>query len=227
MSDTITRRERREQQRRQRHRKAGKSATGTRAPRIGGIWIGLGVLVLGAVLVFAAQQLGVLRAGPPAVDLNLGKYIPVQGEVIGQKFPDEGNSHVATGQKVTYNTNPPTSGSHWNSAAPPAPVPWGVKDSQQPNEAIVHNLEHGGIVLFWKGLTSDEVDKLKDLVRLMSNNGFKKIVLEPYADMTDARIALSAWDWGLKLTAYDDVQIVKFVRSHYDGPDAPERGIAP
>ena len=70
-------------------------------------------------------------------------------------------------------------------------------------------------------------DKLKDLVRLMSNNGFKKIVLEPYADMSDAKVAISAWDWGLKLPGYDDVQVVKFVKAHYDGPDAPERGIAP
>ena len=224
----MTRRERREQQRRRRQRRpSGPSKPG--APRrINGIWIGVGIVVLGIVLVFGAQQLGVFRAGPPPIDINLGKYNLAADEVIGQKVADEGNSHVATGQKVTYNTNPPTSGSHWNSVAPPAPVPWGIKDSQQPNEALVHNLEHGGIVIFWKGLTDDEVNKLKDLVRLMTNNGFKKIVLEPYAEMpSDARIALSAWDWALKLPGYDDVQIVKFVKSHYDGPDAPERGLAP
>jgi hypothetical protein len=227
VSDTATRRERREQQRRQRHRRPSGPSRPGRPRRISGIWIGIGAVVLLAALVLGAQALGVFRAGPPAVDINLGKYNLVQGEVIGQKLPDEGNSHVPTGQKVTYNQNPPTSGSHWNSAAPPAPVPWGIKDSQQPNEAVVHNLEHGGIVIFWKGLTQEEIDKLKDLVRLMSNNGLKKIVLEPYADMSDAKIALSAWDWGLKLPGYDDVQIVKFVKSHYDGPDAPERGIAP
>jgi hypothetical protein len=225
VSDTLTRRERREQQRRQRHRKTGKPSTPNRRPRIGGIWIVVGIVVLGAILIFGAQQLGVFRAGPPPVDINLGKYNLVEGEVIGQKFPDEGNSHLPTGQKATYNQNPPTSGSHWNSVAPPAPVPWGIKDAQQPNEAIVHNMEHGGVVIFWKGLSSDEVDKLKDLVRLMTNNGFKKIVLEPYADMSDAKIAVSAWDWGLKLPGYDDVQIVKFVKSHYDGADAPERGV--
>ena len=224
----MTRRERREQQRRQRHRRPS-GPSKQRAPRrINGLVIAAGIVVLGVILVLGAQQIGVFRAGPPPVDINLGKYNLQPDEVIGQKLPDEGNSHVPTGQKVTYNQNPPTSGSHWNSAAPPAPVPWGIKDSEQPNEAIVHNLEHGGIVIFWKGLTSDDVDKLKDLVRLMSNNGLKKIVLEPYADMpSDARIAVSAWDWGLKLPAYDDVQIVKFVKAHYDGVDAPERGLPP
>ena len=220
----MTRRERREQQRRQRHRRpSGPSKPGQR-PRISGTWIALGVVVLGVVLIFGAQQLGVFRAGPPPLDINLGKYNLVQGEVVGQKFPDEGNSHLTSGQKATYNQNPPTSGSHWNQAGV-APVPWGIKDTTFPNEAIVHNMEHGGVIIYWKGLTADEVDKLKDLVRLMTNGGFKKIVLEPYADMNDARVALTSWDWGLKLPTYDDAQIVKFVKSHYDGPDAPERGV--
>jgi hypothetical protein len=223
----MTRRERREQQRRQRHRRPSGPSPQRRGPRISGTWIGLGLVVLGVAVIFGAQALGVFKAGPPSVDLNQAKYSLDAGEVIGQKFPDEGNSHVNVPQKVTYNQNPPTSGSHWNSAAPPAPVPWGIKDAQQPNEAVVHNLEHGGVVIFYKGLTAEEIDKLKDLVRLLSNGGYKKIVLEPYADMNDARIALSAWDWGLKLPGYDDVQVVKFVKSHYDGADAPERGIAP
>ena len=223
----MTRRERREQQRRQRGRRTGKSGPpGRRAPRIGGMWIGIGVLVLVVLAIFGAQALGVFKAGPPPVDLNQAKYSVNAGEVVGQKVADEGNSHINPGQKATYNQSPPTSGSHWNQAGV-APVPWGIKDATLPNEAIVHNLEHGGVVVFYKGLTADETDKLKDLVRLMMNNGLKKIVLEPYAEMQDARVAVSAWDWSLKLPAYDDVQIVKFVKSHYDGPDAPERGIAP
>ena len=40
--------------------------------------------------------------------------------------------------------------------------------------------------------------------------------------LTDARIAVTSWRWLLKLPAFDDVQIVKFVKAHYEGPDAPE-----
>lgn len=225
MSETLTRRERREQQRRQQARRTGRTSTPSSPRRIRGIWIVLGAVALAAIAIFAAVQLGAVKAGPPAVDLNAAKYNVDQGEAIGTKLPDEGNSHLPTGQHATYNQNPPTSGSHWNSVAPPAPVAWGIKDTTQPNEAIVHNLEHGGLIVFWKGLDANDVDKLKDLVRLLSNNGFKKIVLEPYADMNDARIAVSAWDWQIKLPGYDDVQIVKFVKAHYDGPDAPERGV--
>jgi hypothetical protein len=220
VSSTTTRRDRREMQRRQRARRPHGPAP-QRRPRVGGIWIGLGLLVLAVGLVLAAQLLGVFRAGPPPVNLNDPKYGVDQ--VIGTKYPDEGNSHLQAGQRANYKQNPPTSGDHW--PQPQAPTPWGIKDVQLPNEVVVHNLEHGGVVIFYKGLTAEETDKVKDVVRLLTANGFKKIVLEPYADMSDARIALSAWDWGLKLPSYDDVQIVKFVKSHYDGPDAPERGV--
>ncbi len=182
-------------------------------------------MVLAVAGIFAAQALGVLRAGPAPVELNQAKYSVDAGDTIGQKLPDEGNSHLNPGQKVTYGQNPPTSGSHWPS--PAAPAPWGIKDTTLPNEVIVHNLEHGGVVVFYKSLTAEETDKLKDLLRLLLNSGFKKLVLEPYPDMQDARIAISAWDWQLKLAGYDDVQIVKFVKLHYQGPDAPEATIPP
>lgn len=51
---------------------------------------------------------------------------------------------------------------------------------------------------------------------------YHKIVLEPYAQLTDAQIALTAWDWILKLQIYDETQIVKFIKAHYQGPEAPE-----
>ena len=171
------------------------------------------------LLVFAAYQLGAFAPGRPPVDLNAAKYIAT-GEVIGTRYPDEGNGHVPAGQRVSYNTNPPTSGSHW--AQPAGLVPWGIKDTTLPDEATTHNLEHGGIVIGYKGLTAEETKQLADIVRVLMNNGYPKIVLQPYPALTDARIALSAWRWQLKLQAFDDVAVVKFVKQHFRGPDAPE-----
>ncbi len=184
------------------------------------MWIGLGAVAGAAVIVFALYQLGVFAPGAAPIDLRAAKYDPAN-EVIGRQFPDESNAHIPAGQKATYGTTPPTSGSHW--AAPAAPAPWGIKDTTLPDEVVLHNMEHGGVVIFYKGLDADGTAKLKDLVRSLLNLGYPKIVLEPYPQMNDARIALSAWRWQLKLPGYDDVQIVKFVRSHYEGPDAPER----
>ena len=172
-----------------------------------------------AALIVGGRVTGALAPGPAPFDIRAAKY-DTTNEVIGTHEADEGNPHVPAGQKVTYKTDPPTSGSHWGS--PAAPTPWGIKDVTIPNEVIVHNLEHGGIVIFYKALTQAETDQLKDLVRVMEQNGFPKIVLEPYPTMSDARIAVSAWRWSLKLPSYDDVQIVKFVKSHYESPEAPE-----
>ena len=216
----MTRRERREQMRRERpHRH---NAPPPRRRRITGPWIPLGVVAAIAAVVFALYQMGVFAPGVAPVNINDPKYA-IDNEVIGIQQADESNSHVPAPQKVQYGTNPPTSGSHWG--APAGPVAWGIKDVAVPNEAFVHNLEHGGIVIGYRGLTEQEVARLKDLVAILRQNGFPKVILHPYPELTDARIGITAWRWLLKLPAYDDVQIVKFVKAHYDGPDAPERGV--
>jgi len=222
VSETPSRRERRQLER-QRRPQRGHGPAPRRPRRIGGIWIGLGVVAIAIVGVLAAQALGVIKTGPPPVDLDQGKYQVGPAEVMGEHLPDEGNGHVGGGQKVSYGSTPPASGSHWGQ--PAGPVPWGIKDQQLPSEAVVHNMEHGGVVIWYKGLTAEDTSKLKDLVALLRTNGYNKIVLMPYADMQDARVAVSAWRWLLKLPSYDDAPIVKFVKAHYDGPDAPERGL--
>lgn len=216
----MTRRERREQMRRERpHRH---SVPPPRRGRIRGPWLPIGVIAAVAAVVFAMYQMGVFAPGAPPTSVNDPKYAVQAGEVVGQQFPDEGTAHVNVGQKGTYSMNPPTSGAHWPPGAV-APAPWGIKDVALPDEVTVHNLEHGGIVIGYKGLSDEETAKLRDLVRVLLQNGFPKIILQPYPAMTDARIAVSAWRWQIKLQAYDDVQIVKFVKAHYSGPDAPER----
>lgn len=214
-----TRRERRAKERQERSRRARAPITHA-SPRVRSTWIAAGVLAAAVALVLGVMAFGAVRTGPATTfDLRDRKY-DIQGEVIGSHMPDESNAHVPAGQKVTYQTDPPTSGSHWG--APAAPAPWGIKDTTLPNEVIMHNMEHGGVIVFYKGLSDDELIKLKDLVRTLSQNGFPKLILEPYSALTDARVALSAWRWQLKLPGYDDAQVVKFVRSHYQGPDAPE-----
>jgi len=113
---------------------------------------------------------------------------------------------------------PPTSGSHWQT-----PASWGIKDAQEQNERTTHNLEHGGIVIAYSPtLTAEDVTKLRSLARGLMNSSFRKIILEPYQQLSDAKIAVTAWTWILKLPAYDETQITKFVRAHYQSSDAPE-----
>jgi hypothetical protein len=65
-----------------------------------------------------------------------------------QTFPAEGHQHVAPPQTVTYKTNPPTSGNHYGSPNGPVAPGFYTIDAAPPVEAVVHNLEHGQIV-FW------------------------------------------------------------------------------
>lgn len=75
----------------------------------------------------------------------------------GYVQPDMGFGHVALGTKLTYTYCPPASGKHYN-AAGAGPLParvYGPNDTVIP-EGWVHNLEHGAIVILYKGAEVDE-----------------------------------------------------------------------
>jgi hypothetical protein len=222
---TEMRRDRREKQKRQRQRQhqpqRGRRSGGANQLVVAG-------LVLGGIVlaVLGLRAAGVFEPPPAAVNLNDPQYQLPAGQTIGTLQPDQGAGHIQTGQRGTYNSIPPTSGEHWSATSPAAPAPWGIKDSTLPNEVTVHNLEHGGIVIAYNGLSQAETDQLKGIVRTLLNSGFRKIILEPYPALTDAKVALTAWRWLHKLQAVDQVQVVQFVRSHYSDPNyAPEANI--
>ena len=218
----TTRRERRERERsRPQRRKAGGGGPAPR--RIGQGWIVAGVIAAVAGLIIVGRALGAFDAPPAPIDVNASKFDPA-GQVIGTKVDSLGNNHIPTGQRATYNTVPPTSGEHYS--APAAPAPWGIKDTTLPNEVTTHNLEHGGVVIAYNNLTTAELDQLKSVVRQLLSGGFPKIILEPYPDLTDAKVALTAWQWIHTLQSVDETQIVRFFRAHYDPVEAPERGLS-
>ena len=218
----TTRRERRERERsRPQRRKAGGGGPAPR--RIGQGWIVAGVVAAVAGLIILGRALGAFDAPPAPIDVNASEFDPA-GQVVGTKVDSLGNNHIPTGQRATYNTVPPTSGEHYS--APAAPAPWGIKDTTLPNEVTTHNLEHGGVVIAYNNLTTAELDQLKSVVRQLLSGGFPKIILEPYPDLKDAKVALTAWQWIHKLQSVDETQIVRFFRAHYDPVEAPERGLS-
>src|SRR6266849_4193858 len=164
-----------------------------------------GAFLAGAVVLVV---LGLRAAGvfePPGANVDLSASRPAPGETVGTKMPDQGNSHIPDNQRFSYNSTPPTSGSHWQS-----PTSWGIKDAQEANERTTHNLEHGGIVIAYSPtLAAEDVTKLKSLARGLMNSSFRKIILEPYQQLSDTKIAVTAWTWILKLPAYDETQITK------------------
>jgi hypothetical protein len=83
---------------------------------------------------------------------------PAAGESPNPGYvqPDMGRRHASNGEKVTYTYCPPASGSHYNATGlgPITPRVYGPDDRALP-EGWVHNLEHGAMVILYRGRDGD------------------------------------------------------------------------
>lgn len=75
----------------------------------------------------------------------------------GYVQPDNGAGHMGTGTKLTYTYCPPASGRHYNGAGvgPIQARVYGPDDGVIP-QGWLHNLEHGGMAILYKGAGVDE-----------------------------------------------------------------------
>jgi hypothetical protein len=128
---------------------------------------------------------------------------------------------------ASYNSKPPTSGPHW-SILGEAPVPWGIYREPVLDEAQVHNLEHGGVMIQYNCRDCpDLVAQLEGFYNRYSAARplprypqSTKLIVAPYYDMP-SRIALTAWGRIDTLDAYDEARITRFVDAYRDnGPEA-------
>src|SRR2546423_8104745 len=115
--------------------------------------------------------------------------------------PNGGGQHVAVGTMPTYNSTPATSGPHWNQAGI-APMNWAVTTTAVPEPAVVHNLEHGGIVIWYQAskLSADQLATLTSLVDVQIRTAQFKFILSPWTGKDFGHpIALTAWRYLLYL----------------------------
>jgi hypothetical protein len=224
----TTRRERRERElrKRQREKRGGHPSGGGGGPR--SLLLGAGVIVLLIVAILGLRQAGILSLGPAVVAASsaptIGTIDPTD-PARGVLEADQGHNHVNPGTPVTYTGPlPPSSGNHW--PQPAAPVKAGIYDQQLPFEATTHNLEHGGIVIVYNGLSVGEITQIKQFVTDTLKTKYTKVLLEPYTGLQGAKVTLVAWDWRLNLQSVDVTSMLKFITVHYDGPDSPEPGVA-
>lgn len=107
-------------------------------------------------------------------------------KIYAVEIPDQGRNHIDVGAPhPVYNSNPPTSGWHYEN-----PAEKGVYKKELSDEQLIHNLEHGYI---WISYRSDASPKIVE--QLENFYGFgKKIIVEPRKE-NDKLIAISAWNW--------------------------------
>lgn len=134
-------------------------------------------------------------------------------ESPGQAVPSLGNMHVAPGEDhIPYNSDPPTSGPHFNNLAR-----WGIHSEPIENELQVHNLEDGGVIVQYD--CEDCEDLIKQLEAVMNSYGpigrppQLHWLLAPRKNM-DAKIALTAWGRIDKMDEFDEGRIRKFIEAY-------------
>ena len=145
----------------------------------------------------------------------------------GKLQPDAGRLHITEGTQGTgYTSVPATSGQHWSSAD--SPGPWGVYTTLQPQERMIHNLEHGGIVIWYQSalLSAEDLATLTAFVQQQITTEQFKVILTPWGGADFGHpIAVTAWRWLLYLDSADLDQVRTFIGDHYG--DAPESASGP
>jgi len=111
-------------------------------------------------------------------------FTPVElGTDHSQAVLFEGASHVPDGTRVSYQSNPPTSGNHWS-----VPLRDGTYDTEKPDEAVVHSLEHGRVwVSYRPDIAQEAISQIKQAV-----GSTPQVILTPRQE-NDTDIALVAW----------------------------------
>lgn len=196
MEEHLSKQERRELKRAM--REAKHAAAGRHNLATSMLWWGAFFLVIGGLIAYVIWDI----------------FKPL----AGTKYEILERSHVQPGAPIAYNSDPPTSGPHYAETEE-----WGISDKPLVIEKLVHNLEHGGIVIYYKCPSAETgceefVKNLKDLVQRLAKSD-RKITLSPNEKL-DAKIVLAAWGWMDKLNEFDEKRITKFFDDHINrGPE--------
>jgi hypothetical protein len=187
MAHRTEEKERRRRERLEREEAARRAAARKRMLRLGGGVIA-GLVVIAVIVVVVVGGGG--GGGGDKVDpTKLAADAKAAGCTFRQ-FPSEGRTHTAG--KVTYKTNPPTSGNH-----NPTPAPDGIyrAGNTPPKENFVHSLEHGRIEFQYKpGAPAADVAKLRALAEEPLNDtpGYHMLFFENNTNMP-TEYAATAW----------------------------------
>jgi hypothetical protein len=149
----------------------------------------------------------------------------------GYVQPDMGHAHVATGTAIRYTYCPPASGRHFNQPGVAGPIParpYGPNDGVIPQN-WVHNLEHGGLVVLYRGAEADQaaLRAVYDAVPASPVCGFEPGGQSPGPliarfDQMAWPFAAIVWDRVLPMETLDQAAILDFY-ARYGERTNPEK----
>jgi hypothetical protein len=133
-------------------------------------------------------------------------------------------AHVPIDTAVDYNFNPPTSGPHYPTWA-------AFTEYAKPVDRryYVHNMEHGGVVLLYRGNDNTGSTDVQQAFREIREGlpadpscqpQTRVRVLVTPDPLLDVPIAAAAWGWTYRAQCIHKASLEEFVRAHYrQGPE--------
>ena len=144
---------------------------------------------------------------------------PTDGPIKVEAMPSR--DHFASQMKISdvvpggYSTVPPTSGRHWGA--------WsdcGHYNHPLPDELIVHNLEHGNIIVSYNLVSDAEVAALRAAVASIPL-AEEYAIVRRYPAIPEGMVALTTWGVLDRMEGVDPERIAKFF-TDYPGNTGPE-----
>jgi hypothetical protein len=157
-------------------------------------------LLVAAIVVFLIVS---ERQGEEAASNDpLGVSLADAGCKDVETFDDQGQQHIAVGEPhAPYNSSPPTSGPHYETPAQPNFYP-----AELPTEQVVHNLEHGQIVIWYSpDLPDEDTADIEDYVERENDKAARKtdprtgrdqlepLIAVPFTGIEDGSYAMTSW----------------------------------
>ena len=179
--------------------------------RVRYIYVGIGAAAIIGLIV------ALILASGSSTKLNLtalNKDASAAGCSALIPVPDQGRQHIQPPATFSYNSNPPTSGSHYNIAGT-APTPTGVHLQPIRDEIQVHNLEHGHIGIQYNNLPQSVVSALEEFTR--AHDIYTFMAPRPQLAQVSAELAFTRWDSKITCASPTDANaVVKLAQTFYD-----------
>ena len=174
-----------------------------------------------------ATPLPIATSMPPATPLpipatefpTLGEVPVTDGPMLAAIMPSR--NHFPSQLRISdvvpggYNTVPPTSGQHWGA--------WsdcGFYNYPLPDELLVHNLEHGNIIVSYNLDDESEIAALRNAVDAIPLAAEYAIVRRYHA-IPDGMVTLTTWGVLDRMLGVDPERIARFFRD-FPGNTGPE-----
>lgn len=166
------------------------------------------IVIVSVTAIFGITQL--TKKSPEQLEFEKQvETVSLDGRV--EEFEIEGRDHVPASTAVDYQTNPPTSGSHLAQAKE-----WGIYDKEIDDKAAVHSMEHGGIWISYKDLSTEEIQVLEDIGK---QNSLSTLISPRQGN--DNKIVVTSWGKMMKLDGVDKALIQKYIDTYKN--QSPEK----